>query len=468
MSVNLAAPSGFNASDLVFNDSFLGSSLNTNSWNTFFTDNITGGAPWSGNGSGGSAVGGGNDADYAMPSQISVNNGLTITAVRQSITADGTTYPVTSGALSTYGKMEFTGGYIQISMKQPSGDGAWPALWLVPGKGAGLSGVDNFELDIQEGGVIDGSANPNNVFSYNLHAYSGSYSNDTMHGGEVDTGVNLSAGFNTYGMNWIPGKSITFYFNGKQIGQITSAQAQIPDEPMELIMNLGVADTAASAWHTILDSSTPYSMAMQVADVQIYQTPGSGETIMGSNVTSVAPPTVTISSVGGTVTSRAQTVAGTVDLADAGSKVSIYDGTTQIGTATAASNGGWSANVTLTNRGINVVTAADANAAGSGTSNSVTYTVAGRRTSKASAASTVAGTSPVNGAYSATSLTNTIVGTDPSFPVSNPANTLAGIISGATTSGVGSSPKSWRTDIGLLPSVAAAPGVGGGHFAFHS
>src|SRR5271157_5202620 len=29
--------------------------------------------------------------------------------------------------------------------------------------------------------------------------------------------IDLSAGFNTYGMNWIPGKSITWYLNGQQV-----------------------------------------------------------------------------------------------------------------------------------------------------------------------------------------------------------------------------------------------------------
>src|SRR5271165_822421 len=118
---------------------------------------------------------------------------------------------------------------------------------------------------------------------------------------------------------------------------------------------------------------------------------GGGSTGTGTGSTGTDTlPTVAITSTGGTVTSRAQTVAGTVDLADAGSTVNIYDGTTQIGTATADSNGGWTADVTLTNRGANVVTATDANAAGTGTSNSVTYTVAGRRhTWNASATSTI-------------------------------------------------------------------------------
>src|SRR5271166_5788706 len=398
MSVNLTAPSGFSASDLVFNDSFTGSSLNTKSWNTYVTSNAAQGAPWFDNGSGGSAMGDpGYDAEYDMPSQVSVNSGLTLNAVQQSITAGGVTYPFTSGVVTTYGKVEFTGGYLQISMKQPSGDGAWPALWLLPGAGAGSSG-DNFEIDMQEGGMTDGSANPNDVFSGTLHDGS-----DATYNSTVNAGVDLSAGFNTYGIDWVPGQSITWYLNGQQVGQVTSAQTTIPDEPMELIMSNEVANSSASGWHTTMDGSTPNSMPMQVADVQLYQNPGSGETIMGSNVTGTGStgagtgstgtgtgstgtgtgstgtdtlPTVAITSTGGTVTSRAQTVAGTVDLADAGSTVNIYDGTTQIGTATADSNGGWTADVTLTNRGANGVTATDANAAGTGTSNSVTYTVA--------------------------------------------------------------------------------------------
>jgi hypothetical protein len=93
-----------------------------------------------------------------------------------------------------------------------------------------------------------------------------------------------------------------------------------------------------------------------------------------------APPTVAISSAGGNVTSASQTIAGTVDAADAGSTVKVagstvkvLDGTTQIGSARVGANGAWSANVTLPNQGANVITATDTNAHGWGTSSAVTY-----------------------------------------------------------------------------------------------
>ena len=98
-----------------------------------------------------------------------------------------------------------------------------------------------------------------------------------------------------------------------------------------------------------------------------------------NNITTVgandAAPTVKITSAGGTVSSALQEVSGTVDVADAGSEVTVLEGTTPIGTGTADANGNWSANVTLLNQGANVLTATDTNISGAGTSGAVTDTL---------------------------------------------------------------------------------------------
>ncbi|MER8556648.1 family 16 glycosylhydrolase [Mesorhizobium sp. M1217] len=281
----LSAPTGFASSDLVFEEDFSGTSLDSD-WHTYTTSNAANGWPWNSNGSGGSGVGATYYADYDMPSQVSVSNGqLNLTAIKQPVsgTNNGTaqTFPVTSGAVSSYGNFEFNGGYLQVSMKAPSGDGAWPALWLLPGQGAGSSG-DNFEIDMHEGGFTESSGPVDNNFTWHLHGPSG------WVGASIDSGVDLTAGFHTYGINWDPGKSITWYLDGKQMAQVTSAQATIPNEPMELIMNNGVANSNTTGWHTALDSSTPSSMQMQIDEVQLYQKVGSGDTVTGANVT---PPT---------------------------------------------------------------------------------------------------------------------------------------------------------------------------------
>ncbi len=280
---NLSAPAGYSSSDLVFNDNFSGTTLDSN-WHPYLASNGSSGGPWNSIGSDDSSEGGQYMAQYDVPSHVSVDNGLTLTTTQQSIVgkngSSSQTYPFTSGAVSSYGAFEFTGGYLQISMQQPSGHGAWPALWLVPGQGAGNAGVvgDNFEIDMQEGNYTSGSSNPNDNVAWHLHTPAGVF------GGVTTVGTDLSSGFNTYAVDWEPGKSITWYLNGQQVGQITSAQAPIPDEPMEVIMDNAVANSAASSFRTVANGSTPSVMPMQVGDVQLYQKPGSGDTLMGANL----------------------------------------------------------------------------------------------------------------------------------------------------------------------------------------
>ena len=59
-------------------------------------------------------------------------------------------------------------------------------------------------------------------------------------------GTDLGAAYHVYGLKWVPGQSLTWYVDGTQIGQVTSAQAPIPDDPMELIVALDVASPSTS------------------------------------------------------------------------------------------------------------------------------------------------------------------------------------------------------------------------------
>ncbi len=362
----LTVPAGFTAADLVFSDLFPGTTLNTANWNTYMTSSAAGGSPWNDNGHGGSGNGAQFNADYFNPSQISVNNGLTLTAVQKSIVgnANGSsmTFPVTSGCICSYGKVSVMGGIIQASIKQPNGDGAWPAFWMLPS-----SGGDSDETDIQEGG-FKGPATPNQLMTSTLHTGSSPQI-------QYNTGIDLTAGFNTFGLLWVPGVSMTFFINGVQTGKITSG---VPNVAMFLILNNSVANSAASSWHTSLDSSTPQTMLMQVAGVQIYQIPGSGDTIKAPPIVVPPPPittvpVLTISNTGGAVTTGSLTVTGTIDVADAGQVVTVFNGTAAVDTAVPSSTGKWAATISL-NSGSNVLTAKASNSAGTGVSNAVTYT----------------------------------------------------------------------------------------------
>jgi len=269
----VSAPAGFTASQLIFNDAASSNALNTADWNTYITAAGSAAQPWNSNGAGGSGVASASpdyNADYDLPGQVSEANGVidiraTETPTEGVLGGSPSLYPFASGVICTYGKFEFTGGYVQIEAKMPGGDGMWPGLWLLPGSGAtGISGSNTYEIDIFEGGGLEGSGSADNVYSWHLHESGGTY------GANVVTNTNLTTSFNTYGLNWVPGQSLTWYLNGAVIGSLTSAQATIPTTPMELIMNLQVANANTSSWHTVYNSSTPVNSDMLISGVQVY------------------------------------------------------------------------------------------------------------------------------------------------------------------------------------------------------
>lgn len=172
------------------------------------------------------------------------------------------TYPWRSGVVSTYGKFEFDGGYLAVTARMPTAQGMWPSLFLLPGQGvAGERGIS--EIDLFEGGYL-GAGPASETDAWHVHTAAG------VVGGVVDTGTRLSAGFNTYALDWVPGRSITWYFDGRKIAQVTSARVPIPSEPMELVVDLQVANPATASFHTVATSATPGRDTMVVRRVVVY------------------------------------------------------------------------------------------------------------------------------------------------------------------------------------------------------
>ena len=135
---------------------------------------------------------------------------------------------------------------------------------MLPGPG-GKHG-DDFELDIFEGNYTGNEVSPNDNFAWNLHTPSGA-----QFGGLTSTGINLGTAYHVYGIDWIPGRSITWYLDGKPVGMLTSSETAIPNEPMELIMDLDVAGPTTAGWHTTVDGTTPSPAVTSVAEVQVYR-----------------------------------------------------------------------------------------------------------------------------------------------------------------------------------------------------
>ncbi|HVT42713.1 MAG TPA: hypothetical protein VHD39_06985 [Acidimicrobiales bacterium] len=259
----LTAPSGYSSNQLILDDNFSGTTLNSNNWVTYLGAS---GVRWNNNGALPSPYSGQNTpitTESAMfgPSQVSVNNGLTLTAQRNTNQYSGT-YPWISGVVSTEGKFSLPSSgpwYVQVRAKMSDqSQGMWPAIWFMPGP----AGTATNEFDGYEGG------------------FSGTPANDIMHSdyfanqGQQQDAYNLntdtSGGYHNYGFQFLPGKSITAYFDGKQVWQVNaSSGVTITGEPYEIILELQVAASQDSGWHTVTNSKTPTS-SMTVSEVQAY------------------------------------------------------------------------------------------------------------------------------------------------------------------------------------------------------
>ena len=254
-------------SKILFSDRFRGRSLGA-AWTRFLTSRAADGQPWNGNGRGGSGEGCRFDGEYFLPDEVSVHNGLSLSARR--IQTPGVcagrpyTFGWSSAAITTYRSFQFDGGYLDVDMKAPSGKGMWPGIWLLPGKGCHCKS-DDFELDVQEGGYLGDARRWLQTLAWHLH----DNADNRSAGGVVNTGVNLAAGFHHYGVAWFPRRSVVWYLDGRAIASTTSASVPIPNEPMEVVLSLGVANAASSGWHTVASGETSSPSTMNVASVVV-------------------------------------------------------------------------------------------------------------------------------------------------------------------------------------------------------
>jgi beta-glucanase (GH16 family) len=215
---------------LVFDSEFNGSSLDRSQWSTgWFGSGVTRGANRL-------------EQECMDPAQVSVANGaLDLTAVAKKETCDGVTEPYASGIVTTDGLFSFTYGYMEARIWLP-GSGSitdWPAFWAL-----GQNHPTDGEIDIVEG--IDGRAV--------AHFHNSAGKQGPMYGTSTFTG-----GWHTFAADWEPG-SVTYYFDGTEIGSFTSG---ITSAPMYLVLD--------QALSTAITSPDTTPATMRVDYVRVWQ-----------------------------------------------------------------------------------------------------------------------------------------------------------------------------------------------------
>ena len=246
----MAAPAGYSAGDMVLDDQF----ANLDNWNTYYGP----GTRWNNVGNLPSPYSGGNqpnsnDMAFYSPTQdvLMSGGGVSLEATPSSqFSSQG--YSWESGVLTSKNPLPSGGWYVQVEAQMPdTSAGFWPAIWALPSSSAQ-------ELDGFEGGWP--GVDPNEQGHSDTFAPSGQIQQVWSTPG----GVDMSAGYNTYGFQYIPGTGMRFYLNGTQV---YSSSANLSTEDYYLFLQLQVASAQTSGWHTT-GGTTPGSM--QIAEVQVY------------------------------------------------------------------------------------------------------------------------------------------------------------------------------------------------------
>ena len=178
-----------------------------------------------------------------------------------------------SGRFDTHGKVAFQYGFIEARIKMPAGSGNHPAFWMLGDNINQVGWPTSGEMDITE---IHGN-DPYTTTS--ATHYSTAYlpntccSNHFYKVAALGVGADVSAGYHTYAVAWLP-DSISYYVDNRLISTTTPQNLGGHwsfNDKFFLILNNAVNASFSGSWEN-LQSST-----MSIDWVRSYQLNGQGQ-----------------------------------------------------------------------------------------------------------------------------------------------------------------------------------------------
>lgn len=238
--------------NLVWSDEFNGSSLNTSNWTAEIG---TGSSGW-----------GNNELQYytnrSQNLQVTGGN-LVITAQKENY--GGMNY--TSARIKTQGLKSFKYGKIEARIKIPTGQGIWPAFWMLGDNISSVGWPYCGEIDIME------HVNHNPSVNGTVHWDAGGHAEFGRTSGNLDFSQ-----FHVYSIEW-DANYIRWFVDGVQYNEILIANGVGSTEEFQksffILLNLAVGGN----WPGSPNSSTAFPAQMMVDYVRVYQdqaSPGQG------------------------------------------------------------------------------------------------------------------------------------------------------------------------------------------------
>ena len=238
---------------LVWSDEFDGVTVDTTKWEFMLGDGTAYGLPsgW-----------GNSELQYYQPENAKVENGNLVIDIKQERVR---AFKYTSARLRTKNKADFTYGRIEARMKIPSGQGIWPAFWMLPTNEVYGTWAASGEIDIME------AVNDMHTVHGTLH-YGGTWPNNEYSGFPYNNGQDLSQDFHVYAVEWENGVIRWYVDNDHYATQDLwwSAGQGYPspfDQDFHILLNVAVG----GAWPGSPDATTVFPQQMVVDYVRVYQ-----------------------------------------------------------------------------------------------------------------------------------------------------------------------------------------------------
>ena len=238
---------------LVWADEFNGDAINFEYWNHELGDGTAYGLP----------AGWGNNelqlyTDQATHSGIDKTDdvsALRITAVEESAGA------YRSAKLTSQNKISVRFGRVDVKAKMPSGQGIWPAIWMLGDNIDEISWPGCGEIDIVE--VL--GQEPDRMYS-TVHFTNSENSLESIQGESNNFG-DLSADYHVYTVEWTP-EQIRFLLDGTMINELA-----IEDDMKEFLRSFYIILNVAVGgyWPGNPDNTTVFPQQMLVDYVRVYE-----------------------------------------------------------------------------------------------------------------------------------------------------------------------------------------------------
>ena len=226
----------------------------------------------------------GTESNYYSPSAIGLDGSdegaavISTTRVKGSLPSDAgpclsNVCAFVSGRFDTHGKVSFQYGFIEARIKMPAGSGNHPAFWMLGDNINQVGWPTSGEIDITEIRSNDPNVTTAAINYSNSYAPNSCCSNHNYTVAALNVGADVSAGFHTYAVAWLP-DSISFYVDNRLISTTTPQTLGgywSFNDKFFLILNNAVNSGFSGSWEN-LQSST-----MTIDWVRSYQLNGQGQ-----------------------------------------------------------------------------------------------------------------------------------------------------------------------------------------------